>query len=159
MKYGYEYVIDFLRKEGIEFRINSEHNWIDFKFKSYDLVVFKKESTELEIALFFHTSYNSQDLLEISNQLNQWNKKYNKAISYYTKDREVGCVYYTDKCFSSDEVYPIICKLDESRQTLLRELTKQIIKQSLRELLGYVLIALIIGGIAGLLLWLSTFLA
>ena len=124
MRNGYEFVLDFLKKEGVEY--NEDDKAIYFTFKSYAFSVIKKKSTELRVILWFRTSFESQDLLETCYLLNQRNKKDNKNIEYFVASNcNIGCIYYTDSCFSSDEINPIICRLNENRQAFLNELMKQ----------------------------------
>ena len=93
---------------------------IAFSFKSNPILVNKSESSELCIILGLakdkHNS-STQQLLECCNLLNHSNN-----LKYYVVSNYLAVCYYTDKCFSIDEIYPILCKLDDGRELFLETL-------------------------------------
>ena len=124
MKNGYEYIIDFLKKEGIEYK--EENELIYFTYNSNVFTVLKGEDEISVISLVIRPSFDLQDLIYTCDLLNNYrDKNYYASKKYSIVGRNVFCHYFIKECSSSDEIYPILCKLDENRQVFLSELMKK----------------------------------
>ena len=118
--YGYEFLKKFLHEEG--FRMNDEDSIISFKYQGNNYLVFKSESSYLQIVMICNTkNIDTHKLLDVCNSMNS-----DKFVVKFTVDNSgnVWCSYEfkpTEET-SSDDFDTILVLLDKASDELFEKL-------------------------------------